>query len=244
MDKIELEKYIKEGLSARQISSKCGLSRSTVCYWIGKHEFSTNFKSHNKPCRSKYELMDWGVLQKLHDEGRNHEELIKLGYSQRSILWGKSHGKLKLRNRSESCKLEQTKKKRIHSNETKEKISKSRIRYLTDNPDKVPYKLNHSSKKSYPEEVFENALMSSGITGWIYNYQNGIYCYDFAFVNKKIDVEIDGGTHLSEKVIKIDKRRDEFSKSQGWTVVRFTAKEVKTDVIKCIETLKKILTHS
>jgi len=101
--------------------------------------------------------------------------------------------------------------------------------------------INHSSRKSYPEQVFENALIASNITGWTYAFRNGIYEYDFAFVDKKIDVEVDGGTHTSEKIKKIDARRDIFSKSQGWTIVRFTAKEVKANVIKCIEELKKYL---
>lgn len=41
------------------------------------------------------------------------------------------------------------------SNETKQKISNSRKKYLNEHPDKVPFKLNHSSKKSYPEQYFE-----------------------------------------------------------------------------------------
>ncbi len=133
------------------------------------------------------------------------------------------------------------KNKKPHSDETKKKISDARIKFLLENPDKVPYLINHSSKMSYPELVFKNALDTSGIDGWEYNHRNSIYQYDFAFVDKKIDVEIDGGTHLSEKVKKIDKRRDEFSINNGWIVIRFTAKEVKENVLKCIEQLKPYL---
>ena len=130
---------------------------------------------------------------------------------------------------------------RTHSEETKNKISKARLKYLTENPDKVPYKLNHSSKKSYPEKLFETALISSNITGWVYGYQHGIYEYDFAFVDLKIDIEIDGGTHQTEKVQNIDKRRDAFSISKGWKVLRLTDKEIKTDIIGCINKLKILL---
>jgi len=38
--------------------------------------------------------------------------------------------------------------------ETKNKISKSRKKYLFEHPDKVPYLINHSSKMSYPEKYF------------------------------------------------------------------------------------------
>ena len=60
----------------------------------------------------------------------------------------------------------------------------------------------------------------------------------------KIDVEIDGATHLSEKVQKIDKKRDEFSVNEGWTVVRFTAKRVRNSIKECIEELKKIISNT
>lgn len=126
------------------------------------------------------------------------------------------------------------------SDDDKKRISVERIKYLTEHPDKVPYKLNHSSKMSYPENIFKNALESANITGWVYNYQNGIYSYDFAFPELKIDVEIDGGTHTQEKVKKIDERRDMFSRENGWTVIRFTAKEVKENVLKCINRLNNL----
>lgn len=51
----------------------------------------------------------------------------------------------------------------------------------------------------------------------------------------KLDVEIDGGTHNLPNVQRIDARRDKFSESEGWTVLRFTANEVKTDVNKSYE---------
>jgi very-short-patch-repair endonuclease len=127
------------------------------------------------------------------------------------------------------------------SEEDKKRISIERIKYLNEHPDKVPYKLNHSSKMSYPEKIFKNALESALITDWSYNYQHGIYSYDFAFPKLKIDVEIDGGTHNQERVKKIDERRDKFSIDNGWIVIRFTSKEIKENVLKCIQILKLYL---
>lgn len=123
------------------------------------------------------------------------------------------------------------------SEKDKKRMSEERIKYLTEHPDKVPYVLNHSSKMSYPEKIFKNALETSNITGWTYNFRSGIYAYDFAFPRLKIDVEIDGSTHLQEKVKRIDARRDTFSRENGWTVIRFTAKEIKENVMSCIKTL-------
>lgn len=130
---------------------------------------------------------------------------------------------------------------RILTIETKEKISQARIKYLTEHPEKVPYRINHSSKESYPEKIFRQALMDSKIEGWVQEFQNGMYSYDFAFFELKIDIEIDGGTHNSEKVKKIDERRDAWSKEQGWKVIRFQAKEIKENLISCIEQIKKLI---
>lgn len=134
-------------------------------------------------------------------------------------------------------KVRKTSIGRTLTENSKKKISVARISYLLANPDKAPYIINHSSKKSYPEIIFENALNESNIKGWLYNYQQGLYSYDFAWPEYKIDVEIDGGTHTSAKVILIDERRDLYSKSNGWKVIRFTAKEIKSNVLKCIKKL-------
>ena len=203
--------------------------------------------------------IDLVYLQKEIDSGKSYPEIskqnkigrstickyIKLGLLKKSNIKNINqyrNGHSMSDNTKDKIKKSMTGKKL--SDETKKKISDSRIKYLKEHPDKVPYKLNHSSKMSYPEKVFQNALISTGITGWEYNFQNGIYSYDFAFVKEKIDIEIDGGTHLTDKVKQIDKRRDEFSRQQGWNVVRFTSKEVKEDVIKCIEKVKTILMES
>lgn len=123
------------------------------------------------------------------------------------------------------------------SEETKQKISKSRTKYLLENPEQIPYKLNHSSKMSFPEKTFQKYLKKYNIEGWVYNYSFSIYSLDFAFPEWKLDVEIDGKTHLNERVKAKDKRRDEYLKSKGWETLRFTASEIKKDIYKCLNIL-------
>lgn len=192
--------------------------------------------------KTKY---NWTEVQQYYDSGHTWQELSDhFGLASASIHKAIKRGDFHSRNYSLSGKLSWSKKRRPpHSQETKDKISISRIKYLTEHPDKVPYIINHSSKKSWPEQVFENALNSSDITGWKYNFRNGIYQYDFAWPDLKIDVEIDGGTHKLEKVIAIDERRDKFSNSQGWVVLRFTASKIKSDVVGCVNELKYLLTN-
>lgn len=131
------------------------------------------------------------------------------------------------------------------SEEHKRNISKARIAYLAEHPDKVPYRLYHSSNYiSYPHKRLMKALTDIGIIDWISEYQVYLYSYDIAFPDLKIDVEIDGNTHKSESVIGIDTRRDEYSKTHGWVVLRFTAFDVKNNldicVNKIIETIYKL----
>lgn len=200
---------------------------------------------HSNLHRYGFTSYGWKEIQKRYDEGLSYRGLQEeFGCVSATITKAVKRGDLITRTRSEALKLEAKKNPKKHSEETKKKISEIRIKFLQENPDKVPYLINHSSKKSYPEEIFEKALVNSGISNYVYNFRNGIYQYDFAFPELKIDVEIDGGTHLTEKVKKIDLRRDEWSKEQGWTVVRFTAKQVKEDVVSCVGLIKNLLTNS
>lgn len=127
------------------------------------------------------------------------------------------------------------------SKETKNKISKSRKQYLIDNPDQVPYLLNHSSKISYPEQTMIKYLNEYNVKGWVHQMQFSIYQLDFAFPEYKLCVEIDGSTHLLDNVKAIDKRRDKYLNENGWRVLRITAKEVKNNVYNCINLILNTL---
>lgn len=111
-------------------------------------------------------------------------------------------------------KLSHAGKGRIHSDETKRKISKARIEFLLQNPDKVPYIVNHSSKPSYPEKYF----------GLIFDHTNVVsqhrvnrYSLDFANVSEKRYLEIDGEQHYNDaRIVEHDKIRCAKLQSLGW----------------------------
>jgi len=110
---------------------------------------------------------------------------------------------------------------RKHSEETKNKIRNSRLKFLNENPHMVPYKLNHYSKgRSYPEQYWKIILDSNNL---IYEeqYQIGLYQLDFAFLELKIDLEIDGDQHYTDqRIIESDIRRTEYLESLSWKVIR------------------------
>lgn len=191
-------------------------------------------------CGKEYSRKGIGThIWRSHGEGKNHDP--NKGYKESREIWNKGLSKETNDSvKSQSNKIkgrESTFKGKHHSEESKKKISQVRIKYLEENPDKVPYLINHSSNKSYPEELFENELIKRNIKGWVTRFRHGIYQYDFAWEDKKIDLEIDGATHNSKKVIEIDKRRDKWSKERGWKVIRFKAADVKQNIDKCIEDL-------
>ena len=107
-----------------------------------------------------------------------------------------------------------------HSEATKQKISKSRKQYLLKFPEQVPYKLNHSSKESYPEKYFTEVFEKEGLALHKEYYCLGYYL-DFCDVVKKIDIEIDGEQHyLDQKIVEHDVIRTATLEAAGWTVFR------------------------
>ena len=101
--------------------------------------------------------------------------------------------------------------------------------------------MNHSSKRSNPEIIVENELLKRGIKGWISKFRNGIYEYDFAFPELKVDVEIDGHQHKQEKYKMSDRRRDEWTISQGWRVLRIEASIVKNSLSSVVNEIEKFI---
>lgn len=126
-----------------------------------------------------------------------------------------------LTNRYKSGELTGSMLGKHHSQETKDKLSKIRIDYLTEHPEMVPYKLNHySNGKSYPETYWMGILDANNIE-YTDEHRIGLYSLDFAILDKKIDLEIDGDQHhLDERIAKSDIRRTEYLESLGWRVIR------------------------
>ena len=84
---------------------------------------------------------------------------------------------------------------RTTSKETRGKISASRKRYLTDNPDKHPWK--KSQPKSAPCEKVKAFLRSKNID-FIEEFkplENRFFSIDIAFPHIKIGIEINGNQH-------------------------------------------------
>ena len=103
----------------------------------------------------------------------------------------------------------------------KKKISEGRKKYLQEHPEKIPYRINHSSHMSYPEHYFKDLFEQENIP-LKYHLQVGLYELDFYNEEYKVYVEIDGDTHKQKKVQDIDKRKDNYLQSLGWKGMRIS----------------------
>lgn len=168
--------------------------------------------------KTKY---DWKEIQEYYDAGHSWRELTdKFGMTCETINRARRRGDfISTRTSSEGQTLAKSKGRGClsHSQETKDKLSAIRTKYLTENPDKVPYLLNHySNGPSYPEEYFAGIF-----TDLVRYHRIGLYELDFADIEQKIDLEVDGDQHyLDERIAESDIRRTAFLEEQGWTVIR------------------------
>lgn len=165
---------------------------------------------------------DWQEIQKYYDSGKTWREIIDhFGVSMHSLHKAQKRGSFISRGRSDAQKLSCKNNPRTHTEETKKKLSQIRIDHLQKHPDQVPYLLNHYSKgSSYPEKYFESVFRKEGIS-LVHHHQIGSYQLDFADIDKKIDIEIDGEQHYVDmRVVKSDKRRTKWLDERGWTCYR------------------------
>ncbi len=184
-----------------------------------------------KSGQSKY---DWIAIQEFYDNNHTyHDVMSEFGMCSATLSWAFKRGKFKGRKKGIYFK-----KRAKASIETRKKISEGRKAYLKLHPEKVPYRLNHSSKESWLEKTMDQALKDSKIIGYIREYQKELYSYDFAFLDVKLDIEVDGQTHEQEKVKLIDTERDRLALLDGWTVLRFTWQEIRYNLANCIEIIK------
>lgn len=66
------------------------------------------------------------------------------------------------------------------------------------------------------------------------------YTIDFSMPDIKLGIEVDGALfHSTDEQIKSDKKRDSQLAQLGWTIIRFTDKEIENQVRKVIETIIK-----
>lgn len=149
----------------------------------------------------------------------------------------------KTRSLSESIKMAHKKYSESfkHTEETKKKMREKRLAWMKEHPEQTAWRLKNMS---YPEKCFQKILEDNGLDKkyLIYReYSVFPYFIDFAFINEKLAVEIDGSQHLEEERKKRDEEKDKLLMSKGWRILRITAFEVVRDGTKALNCLLEML---
>lgn len=148
-----------------------------------------------------------------------------------------------IRNFSEANKIAHKKHPNSYklSEEAKDKIRKARLNWMKEHPEQTAWRLKNMS---YPEKCFKKILEDNGLDKkyLIYReYSVFPYFVDFAFINEKLAVEIDGSQHLEEDRKKRDVKKDKLLLSKGWKILRIAANEVTHDGAKALNAVLDML---
>ena len=200
-----------------------------------------NYNQHVKKCNLLHEIKE-NVIKLYLEENFSMFEIQKKFF----IRW--YDVKLMLgdliRNRSDARKNAQTKYKFKHTDESKEKIRKARLKYMVEHPENTAWR---KSNLSYPEKLFLNKINE---LNWdnkyciIREYSIFPYFIDFAFINEKIAFEIDGSQHLLPERKESDNKKDFLLENNGWSIIRVTENEIKTNINNVILILENKLINN
>lgn len=150
---------------------------------------------------------------------------IKSSYFIDKLLKGKT------RSLSEANKLARIKNPSAYkiTDEIKERMRIARYKYIREYPEKTVWA---KRTMSYPEKCFQKFLEENGYDKkFLIVREHPIFPYfiDFAFIDEKIAVEIDGIQHTFPERKESDIKKDALLREQGWKVLRFSERIVKTD---------------
>lgn len=228
----------------RKQISKC------LCEKCGREIQKSNYKKHFNSCdgikRERFKkLQECPYCHKDISEisGGNHVRWCILNpkgneYRKRKTIWNKNKTKNdneKIKQQSETLrqKYKDGKIKRIFKHEKRKPLSEEhKLKIKNKQKDRVLKGLHHGwkinsdiNRRSYPEKWFiENVLEKFDLYSKYTikeKFSFGRYFFDFAFIELKLDLEIDGGQHIAtQEAINHDLKRDNFTKSMNWIVYR------------------------
>lgn len=103
-----------------------------------------------------------------------------------------------------------------------------------------------NNKPSYPEKWFMDVINNEFIDkNYIREYPFFIYSLDFAWINKKKCIEIDGEQHERFSSYKErDKRKDELLLNNGWKILRLKWIDIYNNPKYCIQTAKNFIDNN
>lgn len=128
---------------------------------------------------------------------------------------------------------------RVQSEETKKKLSdwmkKAQAEGRAHNIGECRWKCEPSYPEKFFMSVIQNEFEDKNVTCELYVKP---FAIDFAWVEKKLAIEIDGGHHEKPVQIERDRRKDALLESLGWRVLRIPWKQMFHEPKKWIQVAK------
>lgn len=189
-----------------------------------------------------------GHMSKYSRKPKNNQKIITqhiCKFCGREFISGQSLGShIRLCNKNPKY-LERIEKMRIcglgraPSDKTKKKLSESMKKAHKEGRAWNIGKSRWNNKQSYPEIFFEKVINNEFVNkNFKSEYPVSIYSLDFAWIDLKKAIEIDGAQHQRFKeYIERDIRKDEYLKNNGWEILRVKWKDMynntKDEIMKC-----------
>jgi len=127
------------------------------------------------------------------------------------------------------------------SEDTKKKISESMKKAQREGRAWNIGRSRWNNEPSYPEKFFERFLINEGIK-FEKEYPIGRFSIDFALVDEKIAIEIDGKTHFTDKeTIERDKRKNSRLEEDGWKTLRIKWSKIFNETKWVLEEVKNFI---
>lgn len=191
---------------------------------------------------------DWKEIQDYYDKGHVYIEITKkFGCAASTIVKAGKLGLFRVRSKGQSRKIRikngQTSPP-IISDEQKIKISKSlKEAHSEGRHPGWSFINNDKNRRSFPEKYFLKLLKQYKLVDkytFVEKFPLSKYTFDFALIDLKVDIEIDGSQHYrTDESIKHDNKRDKYSESKGWKVYRIAWKEIQNNPKVVMEELIK-----
>ncbi len=99
-------------------------------------------------------------------------------------------------------------------------------------PKHLGYARENRRRSTRPEQLLWSKLRNRRLFGYKFRRQYPIYPYivDFACLHVMLVIEVDGESHFTPKAQAYDARRTTHLEAQGYNVIRFTNREVMTNI--------------
>lgn len=206
-----------------------------ICKFCAMKMNAGALAKHEPLCMYLYEHID--LLKHQYLMGISIRELSRIHKTNKNnIRHVLSINGIPIRDKSDANKCAHTRfpNSYKHSDATKKIIREKRLTWMKANPEQTAWRVRNLP--SYPEKLFiqlcnDNSLAS--IYDIVREYPVFPHYIDFAFVNAKVAIEIDGSQHwLDQDRILRDNIKDTNLKRHGWRIMRIPEFKLKNSYMQ------------